>query len=330
MDKGLARGAPECYETRVSPNVELELSRVIAAQHGLITRAQAVAAGASTDSIDRRCGRGAWVRVAPAVYRVASAESSWEQDVMLAILSVAVEAVASHQTAAILWQLTDQDRYPIHIVTSRPRWKARAFQVHRSTDLAEPYVTIYSGIPVTTPTRTIIDVAATSPAWRAERVLDTALRKGLTSLDELAEIVSDLARQGRRGVKLVRELIDARADWIGVTESELEDQFRRLLNELDLPLPLTQYEVSDNGGFVARVDFAYPDQEVAIELDGFAFHTDPASFTLDRERQNRLLMAGFRVLRYTARDLRSRPKQVAQELQRALAFPVNRDRARRG
>ena len=312
----------------MSSSVESALSGLAARQYGLITRDQAVAAGASTDSIDRLCRRGAWVRSAPSVYRVASSGRSWKQDVMVAALSVSEEAVASHHTAARLWQLDDFDPYPIHVATTRPRWRKRdGVVVHRLTDLASPYVTAALPIPMTTPARTILDLAACVPAWRVERVLDAALRRGLTSVEAVEEIVSDLARQGKRGVKVIRELVKARAAWSETTESELEDAFQRLVLRSGLPRPSPQFQVLASGEPIARADFAYPEQKLVIELDGFAFHSDPASFVLDRERQNRLLMAGFRVLRYTARDLRKRPEEVIEELRQALSLPVNRDRA---
>ena len=103
-----------------------ELGMIAARQYGLITRAQALAEGANPDSIDYLTKR-TWTRVAPGIYRLPGAASSWHQDVVLAILSVADEAVASHQTAAILWKLINRDPYPIHVATTRPRWRRRDF-----------------------------------------------------------------------------------------------------------------------------------------------------------------------------------------------------------
>ncbi len=308
---------------RVSPEVMLAIGSIASSQFGLIRRDQAMDLGAASNSIAGLVREGVWTRVAPSVYRVSGSVSSWEQEVMLAALSAGDGAVASHQTAALLWKLGDLDPHPIHVATTRPRWRRRSFTVHRLTDLAEPHLTQRSGIPVTTPTRTVLDIAAVVPPWTTERVLDAALRGRLTSVEALAELVDDLSRQGKRGVKLVRRLVEARADWKGITESELEDRFRRLVQAEALPLPLAQFDVRVDGKFLARVDFAYPEQLVAVELDGYAYHSDQVAFARDRERQNRVLMAGFKLLRYTARDLIHRPEQVAFELREALAFPVN-------
>ncbi|MFQ5967096.1 MAG: DUF559 domain-containing protein [Acidimicrobiia bacterium] len=313
----------------MDPVVESDVNHIAACQYGLITHQQAVEAGVGPRSIQRLHDRQAWIRVAPAVYRLAGVPSSWHQDVLLAVLSVADEAVASHQTAAILWELADRDRYPVHVATTRPRWRGRHFVLHRSTDLAEPYVTVTSDIPVTTPARTILDLGGSAHPRQTERALDAALRQGLTSYEEMAEIVTDLGRQGRNGVRVVRGLVEARARWAETTESELEDQFRRLLVKEGLPFPLAQREISDSRGVIGRVDFAYPDRRLLIELDGYAYHSDPAAFTRDRERQNRLLMVGYRVLRYTAADLRGSPGNVIAQLRQALRVSVNRDSAQR-
>jgi very-short-patch-repair endonuclease len=94
------------------------------------------------------------------------------------------------------------------------------------------------------------------------------------------------------------------------SESVLESLTRVLL-VLGGLLPVVQHEIRDaNGAFVARVDFAWPDLRLVVEVDGFAFHADRAAYRRDRERLNELERLGWRVLRFTWEDVRHRPEHV--------------------
>ena len=293
-------------------------------QHGVITRQQAIRVGASPSMVDRLSRRGTLVAEGAGVFRASLYPTTWHQRVMIAALSVDESAVASHETAAAVWRLIDFRPDVIHITVRRRRWRSRDFVVHRSTDLAPEHIQSMEGIPTTSVARTLIDMGSTAGPAQTERALDNALRRGLVSLGLLTEMVDELARQGRRGVPVVRELVIQRRSWTDSTESELEDQFRRLLTRAGVPLPTSQFEVrSGDGALVGRVDFAYPDTCVLIELDGYAYHSDPAAFVRDRERQNALMLAGYQVLRYTASDLRTRPEAVVTEVASAAGFPVN-------
>jgi very-short-patch-repair endonuclease len=242
------------------------------------------------------------------------------QRTLAAVLGVGSRAAASHQTAVWLWGIWDKRPSPAHVTTRSAHWRSKAYVVHRSSDLYEEYLTEVAGIPVTTVERTVVDLGATASLGVVAHVLDTALRKDLVTLDGVASVVDDLARQGRSGIRAARLLVEERRRWLATTESELEELFVRVVRSGDLPEPKEQVEIHDgSGSFIARVDFFYPDQRVAIELDGFAYHSDPESFSSDRVRQNRLVMEGITLLRYTVRDLRERREGVLIELERALA-----------
>ncbi|MDF1597287.1 MAG: DUF559 domain-containing protein, partial [Acidimicrobiia bacterium] len=145
------------------------------------------------------------------------------------------------------------------------------------------------------------------------------LRDGLATLNEFEILLADIGRQGRAGVGLLRDLVEDRAKWAGENESALEDEFRRIVDRALLPVPTPQFEIRDERGlFLGRADFAYPERRLVIELDGYRYHSDPDAFVRDRSRQNRLLMAGYRVLRYTAQDLRQYPERVIADLVRSL------------
>jgi very-short-patch-repair endonuclease len=95
-----------------------------------------------------------------------------------------------------------------------------------------------------------------------------------------------------------------RLAWDQITDSQLEDRFLRIIQRSDLPRPIAQFVVEDEAGaFVGRVDFAYPNAALLIELDGAAFHSDRQRFQRDRTRQNRLVALGYTVLRFTYWDV---------------------------
>lgn len=116
---------------------------------------------------------------------------------------------------------------------------------------------------------------------------------------------------------MLRRLVDSRAA-TGVTGSALEAQVLALLREEGLPMPMLQYVIESEGRFLARVDFAYPEQRVAIEVDGFMFHDTRDGFDRERARGNELEALGWRVLRITSAHLEHHREDVALWIRRAL------------
>ncbi|MGH2728769.1 MAG: endonuclease domain-containing protein [Actinomycetota bacterium] len=127
-------------------------------------------------------------------------------------------------------------------------------------------------------------------------------------------------------MRALRDLLDERPSV--ATESALEALTWRLLLDGGLPRPERQYEIFGSGGrLLARVDFAYPEARVAIEADGYAFHSDPADWQRDRTRQNALTAMGWAVFRVTWADVTRRGRAVVREIARLLAErPILLDR----
>lgn len=290
------------------------------AHHGLVTRRELRRAGLGDWVIDYRVAHGLLVPVEPGIFRVGGSPTTDMQETLAAVLGVGSRAAASHQTAVWLWGIWDKRPRPTHVTTKFSHWRSKSYVVHRSSDFYDEYTAEVSGIPVTTMERTIVDLGATAKLGVVAQVLDSALRRKLVAIDGVSSVVEDLARQGRSGIRTARLLVEERRRWLATTESELEDLFARVVRSGGLPEPVEQVDIHDRfGSFIGRVDFFYPEQSVAIELDGFAFHSDPESFSGDRVRQNRLVMEGITLLRYTVRDLRERREGVLLELERTLA-----------
>jgi hypothetical protein len=238
---------------------------------------------------------------------------------MSAVLSGGPTALASHATAATLHGLLDRPLDKVEIVM--PRWRRSQqppFRIHESKDLLPEDRVIVEGIPTTTAARTVVDLGASAP-WLVEKGLERGIRQSAFTLADVAAFVGRVGRKGRAGVGIIRPLIEERLHWDGLTESELEDVFRRVWG-VRLPQPVPQYVIEDpHWGFVCRADFAFPAHRIRIELDSEAFHMDRPTFRKDRRVQNRTELLGWRTFRYTWWDLSSRPEVVASELEAALA-----------
>ncbi|HWC12471.1 MAG TPA: DUF559 domain-containing protein [Acidimicrobiales bacterium] len=288
-------------------------------QDGLVTLEQARAAGLSARGARRRVELGRWQRSLQGVYRAAGAPRSWRQDLLAACLAAGPEAVASHRSAAALWDLDGIGPGWLELSVSRPRChRLPGVIVHRSTDLDLTKAVVRAGIPVTDPARTILDLGAVAPVWKVEAALESALGRRLVSVAGLRVALAAVARRGRRGAGVLRALLEERSDAARVTESVLEQRLLRLLGAHSLPSPVTQHEVRVGERLVGRVDFAYPGQRLAVEVDGYESHSSLAAFGRDRARQNDLVAAGWTVLRFTWDNVVRRPERVADVLHQVL------------
>lgn len=178
-------------------------------------------------------------------------------------------------------------------------------------------VTVIAGVKVTTPTRTLIDLAAVVSTDRLEAALDDALRRGLTSLRKLEAALRSPGAP-RRGIATLARLLAGRSPG-RVPESALERRLAALLVRSGLPKPVAQYEVREGSRVVARVDLAYPGFKLALEADGYAFHADRSAWERDRLRDNDLVGLGWTVLRFTKEQMQSQPVRVVAQVRRVLA-----------
>ena len=284
-------------------------------QHGLFTAKQALELGVSASALHRRSTNGVWERVEPGVYRVAPYEPGWVQQLHAACLSAESGLVASHRAAACLWRLDGV--VPGLVELSAPRECGyRRHTVHHVRDLAAVDMAAIDGIPTTTLARTLVDLGAVVDDDVLERAVESAFRQGLSQA-RLRWRLEALGGRGRPGPAALRRVLDRRLAGTAATESELETRFLQLIRSSELPPPIRQFVVQHDGRFVARLDFAYPDRRLAIELDGYATHAERATFDRDRTRQNQLVLMGWTVLRFTWADVTERPEAVVASVQEA-------------
>ncbi len=290
-----------------------ELARV---QHGLVTSEQAVKA-LGRGRKDRWVAERRLVSIQPRVFRLAGAPQTWHQSLMAGVLTTG--GIVSHRSAAELWGLIQPAGYvDVSVMPPRMPRAQPPVIVHRIADLHGELAVDREGLRVTDPTRTIIDLGLVLPTWSVRDALRRGLTTRLFSVAEVERLRDALGRKGRNGTGVVRELLGAQLLTAGTEESLLERRLIDLARAHDLPMPVIQHEVWHAGRFIARIDAAYPERRLAIEVDGYSAHSSPDAFQRDRTRQNRLVALGWTVLRFTWADVVQRPTMVAQTILEAV------------
>ena len=178
-------------------------------------------------------------------------------------------------------------------------------------------VALVAGIPTTTPTRTLIDLGAVVREEALELALEDALRRRLTSPARIEWRLAELCTRGRNGCATLRHLLQER-EGVRPTESALETRVARLIRKSDLPEPVRQFEVRDGDRFVARVDFAYPAELVAIEADGFRWHSGRRDWEREIRWRNGLQALGWTLVDVTDGELRNNGQDVIVRLRSTL------------
>lgn len=285
-------------------DADQRINRLARRQHGLITRRQALAAGAHRRSIDRKLGSGLWVPVRRGVFAIDGSPRTWEQTVLAACLAAAAPVSASHATAARLWGLS---RMPatdsIHLLGDLASSVRREGVVlHRTARLEAVDVATYRRIPVTSVARTIVDCSGWLGSTTTGEVLDDAMRRRLVTLERVRACSARTAAPGRGPLGPIRTVLADRLAGYDPGESDLELRALQALRLAGHPAPIQQHRVH-----IApkrfRLDLAYPDHMLGIELDGWDPHGVRSAFDDDRARDALLATAGWQVVHFTSNTI---------------------------
>lgn len=295
------------------------LMGIAASQHALFTTSQALQCGFSYPTLRQWERKGRVVLRHPRVWVIAGSPATWLQSLTAAILAGGPRAAVSHRSAARLWGLLEDETVEISIPRSRS-CRLEGVVVHRSRDLVDDHVSRWEGFPVTKPARTIVDLGAVLPPDKVEDVLDRALTRKRTTVAGVEWMLVELAGKGRPGTAAVARILDERALGKEPADGLLEPRMARLLRQAGLPSAAFQYPIhTPEGRFLARVDFAYPELLLAIEVDGWAYHGSPSAMGKDFVRQNGLVPYRWRVLRFTWAQVVHQPEYVAATIGSVLA-----------
>jgi len=296
--------------------IEIGIHELAARQHGLVARRQLTRLGLGQDAIDHRLAAGRLVRVERGVYALGHRELRREGRMLAVVLAAGDGAVASHRSAAALWGIRPWSGTFVEVTApGRGGVKQRPGRlVHRSTELAGDERLTQRGVPTTTVARTLLDLAAVVPAHHLRRAVERSELAELFDLREVRRVLdAHPARPGRRALTAL--LADMLAHGETVTRSDLEAIMLQLSLDHGLPRP----QVNRHDG-VRESDFRWPDQRLVVEVDSWTFHgRTRRAFDRDRARDRALLTEGWRVARFTDRQLLADRAAVARELAALLA-----------
>jgi very-short-patch-repair endonuclease len=284
---------------------DLVIAAFADAQYGVVSRVQLIKAGLSADAVDRRVKARRLRRLHQGVYAVGHRRLIVEGRWMAAVLASGSDAVLSHKSAATAWDLGRWvgGAIEVSVPTRAGRKKRDGIRLHRSATLTARDVAEVRGVPVTSVERTIIDLSRTIKGRRLEHVIDLADQSRRVDFD-------DLRAANSASLQAVLRTYDP-----APTDSELEEAFLQLCDDHDIPRPETRAQIE---GY--RVDFLWRGERLVVEVDGYRYHRAPSRFEADRERDVVLIANGWRVLRFTWRQIAHRAAWVAAAVTRELGI----------
>jgi very-short-patch-repair endonuclease len=283
-------------------------------QYGVVRREQLLAAGVGRGAIVRALDAGRLRPVFRGVYAVGHTALRREGWWMAALLACGEGAALSHRTAAMVWGLQTGPTLPIDVTTSTDHGRRhRQITTHR-TRLHALDALVIDGLRVTTPSRTIVDLAAT--------LKGRALRDAVERAQDLRRFDPDdirdtLARAPRRsGTRRLENLIAVMGPDKDNARSHLERTFLALTRKARLPAPAVNQEIAG-----CCRDFAWLDQRLVVETDGYRYHSSRQAKRRDNRRDRQLTALGWRPLRFTYEEIAFEPEEVAEELAELLSRP---------
>lgn len=288
------------------------LRRAAARHLGLFTRADAMRCGFSEYQVRRRIASGEWQRVHGKVLAFQGRQVTPLIMAAAAHLTVPGSVVAG--PSAALWYGLPVDG-AVRWLWTGPRGRASVPGVRILRDpLAKADICRADGIPITDAGRTVFDCLRLLPEDAALKVLDQALQRGWTHRSELFQRVTEhAARHGTARAK--RLLLSA-----GGTRSAAERLAVVLLRRAGITGWVANAEIRDRTGLVGYGDLVFRNARLVVEIDGWAYHSDRDRFQRDRTRQNRLVAAGWTVLRFTWDDLTTRPGEFLSAVTKMINF----------
>lgn len=330
-------------------DTDLLLARLAELQAGHVATRQLRALELTDAAIRRRVVNGRLVRVDKAVYRVAGVPSSWEGQLLTAVLRFGSAAAVSHRCAAVLLGLDAAvHEPPIEVVVRRARrervsrgvvvhssssfdrldlaWVARHLDARMATAPALARARPITRFRVTSAARTIIDLAPQCSAHELGNLIDSAAAKRLLTDAYLRQRMAVHRARRQPGMRLLDEvLLDAGG------HTWLERRFLRLVRTAGLHRPQCQVVHRAGGRFVARVDFEFAPASVIVEVSGRRGHVSESDRRRDARRRNTLQQTGYLVLEFVTADIIDEPRFVISTLQEALGrfpavFPMASDR----
>jgi hypothetical protein len=298
-----------------------ELDRLARRRAGIVTRPMLLEAGWSRSRVDRAVAGALLLPVAKGVYRTPGTPWGLPATYHAAQAATGEEGALARRSAAEVLGLVDARQAPHHLVIPHrrrpPSVPTTLAVVARSRTLLAHEVTDVSGLRTTTAARTLLDLASHTSAARLAELAAAAIRLRHCGLGQLEAVLAD--HPGAHGRARLMAAVRLLGDDGAKARAEVEIAAVAALVAAGLPRPELAFHVRDaNGRFIAEVDLAYPIPRLALEIDGYRWHSTPAQKRADEARQNRLILAGWTVLRFSAEVVRRSPHVIVEAVAQAL------------
>ncbi len=297
---------------------ERRVAALATGQHGTVASWQMLEAGLSRAAISRRVRQGRLHRIHRGVYSVGHPLLSAQGVRMSAVLACGPGAVLSHTSAAVTWGLLAGDKAVTHVsVPNRDGSRGSAgVRVHRKTTLAPDERTVIEGLPVTTVSRTLVDLGDVVPAAQVRRAFINAEQARVL---DMRTVEASLSRALRLpGARTLREILKCYDPQWQRTRSALELMMLDLLSAAGLPAPAVNDWIA--GRFM--VDFLWRERALIVETDGEHVHGTATARRVDARRDRELSRLGYRVVRFSYAEVHDTPTEVAAKVAAALFDPA--------
>jgi hypothetical protein len=289
-------------------------------QCGVFATWQLDRAGVSRAARQRRVDSGAWRLPLAGVYALAGVPPSFEQRLWAAWLAVGPCGVVSHETAAERHGMPNIVRGRLVLTVPHSGWhRIKGVFVHQLGDVLPDHIGAVGGLPVTTPPRTIVDLAAVVHPARLARIVEDSKHAGITSYADIGQCLTSVARRGKPGVRSLTRVLDRLGRGNAPAMSILERRTLELVRERGLPMPVPQYPFPGRQFTADCVDFAYPAAKLVLETDGRRWHSRIAELTRDRERDLEAARHGWQTLRFLYEHVIGDPDGTADTIRTVLA-----------
>lgn len=289
-------------------HADLLIGRVAARQHRVISREQLAELGLGRGAIAHRIERGLLHPLHRGVYLWGAPASSLLGRAQAAVLACGVDAVMSHDAAGALWGIRPPPAGLLDVTIACRRVRIEGLRTHEAGAVVAAEVRAIEGVPVTSPARTLLDVAPRIAARDLAAAVELAQVKRLVTKRQLQAVIARFPR--RAGVSALRALAAERA----FTRSEAERRLLTLLRAARLPRP--ELNATAEGW---EVDVLWPRHRVVLEFDSYAFHATRAAFERDRRRTAALTRGRYIVLRTTWPELTGESHALVARTAEALA-----------
>lgn len=289
--------------------IDAEVGALAGTQGGYVTHAQLLALGMSRTGINRRVQSGRLIPVYRGVYAVGHRPTNPLDRAHGALLAVGERAALSHDTAASLWGIWPQWRFPLHVSSPLDR-RPRGLRVHHRPALLQSDITTHHGLRVTTPALTYLDLAPRLTEKRRIRAMNELRMGRLVTPDDLYALIERFPRHpGRRHVIPILGTAPAEPD-----RSDFEDEWHPFARHWNMPPYETNGVV---GGY--RVDVLFIPDLLIVQLDGWQTHGTKTAFETDRAQDAEILAeTGIPTLRITRDQFRSDPARLARRIHATL------------